>query len=832
MTEQALDRLIHGVILDTARLEYGVLLAEAPEHTFSPAFERRMKKLLRRGRHPVWYKSLHAAACVLLALLLSGCAVLAVSPEAREVFAGWVREIHDNYFLYKFFGNEEREAVSKEEVLYQPTYVPAGYRIEHRFVFSAGIVSVTYIDDQTGNIAVFTYFSDMSSPVLQIAGENEIIYQKVQVNGLPADLYLDSEEGEANAIVWVDERNGAAFRIGGIISGEELVCMAESVEAVPRNVRFRPSWLPEGYDETSAQDCPAKGDNVPKGLDAGKSVLTYEDGKGGRLTITYAQEFDITGLRPDKCEADAVSVLVGGDQAFLFLGQEDHHLVWVDGESGVFFWISGPFTGEELIQIGEGMRTAPQEMMFYPSWLPEGYYETTTDDLRRQRILRYEDGKGGLLTILHPEDFDPGTLMLVGEAEIVSVFVGENPADLYLDRVPGNANNLVWVDRDTGILYWISGPLTGEELVRVAESMEKREEPPPLEEYWLTWTPYGYQEAERSLRENRGHVLYRDEKGRQITLAYRRGSETASLQISSTLGGAMEARPVTVDGAAADLYLEETQEAGNALVWARDGLLFWMIAPCSQEELTAMAESVEVLPVEYRLTWVPEGYELYMQNDTFGNSFSFLYKNPEGRLLHFMVQLDREGARSYLFPNENAEEKQVLVGRNPADMYLVDTGGANSELVWQDSEAGALFYISAFLPEEDILKMAESIEGAAPSPKVRQPDWLPMGYRCTGGSAGSSSKERQYEDENGDEIQFAFLGPPETEEKEKLQEAVKGLESQSVLVNGQAAELYSAADGVLYLVWDGQEPGEVFWLSAALDAGTLIQIAESVFYPP
>ena len=832
MTEQALDRLIHGVILDTARLEYGVLLAEAPERTFSPSFERRMKKLLRRGRHPVWYKSLHAAACVLLALLLSGCAVLAVSPEAREVFAGWVREIHDNYFLYKFFGNEEREAVSKEEVLYQPTYVPAGYRIEHRFVFSAGIVSVTYIDDQTGNIAVFTYFSDMSSPVLQIAGENEIIYQKVQVNGLPADLYLDSEEGEANAIVWVDERNGAAFRIGGVISGEELVCMAESVEAVPRNVRFRPSWLPEGYDETSAQDCPAKEDNVPKGLDAGKSVLTYEDGKGGRLTITYAQEFDITGLRPDKCEADAVSVLVGGDQAFLFLGQEDHHLVWVDGESGVFFWLSGPFTGEELIQIGEGMRTAPQEVMFYPSWLPEGYYETTTDDLRRQSILRYEDGNGGLLTILHPEDFDPGTLMLVGEAEIVSVFVGENPADLYLDRVPGNANNLVWVDRDTGILYWISGPLTGEELVRVAESMEKREEPPPLEEYWLTWMPYGYQEAERSLRENRGHVLYRDEKGRQITLAYRRGSETASLQISSTLGGTMEVRPVTVDGAAADLYLEETQEAGNALVWARDGLLFWMIAPCSQEELTAMAESVEVLPVEYRLTWVPEGYELYMQNDTFGNSFSFLYKNPEGRLLHFMVQLDREGARSYLFPNENAEEKQVLVGRNPADLYLVDTGGANSELVWQDPEAGALFYISAFLPEEDILKMAESIEGAAPSPKVRQPNWIPMGYHCTGGSAGSSSKERQYEDENGDEIQFAFLGPPETEEKEKLQEAVKGLESQSVLVNGQAAELYSAADGVLYLVWDGQEPGEVFWLSAALDAGTLIQIAESVFYPP
>ena len=170
----------------------------------------------------------------------------------------------------------------------------------------------------------------------------------------------------------------------------------------------------------------------------------------------------------------------------------------------------------------------------------------------------------------------------------------------------------------------------------------------------------------------------------------------------------------------------------------------------------------------------------------------------------------------------------MLVDRNPADLYLVDTGGANSELVWQDPEAGALFYISAFLPEEDILKMAESIEAAAPSPKVRQPNWLPMGYRCTGGSAGSSSKERQYEDENGDEIQFAFLGPPETEEKEKLQETVKGLESQSVLVDGQAAELYSAADGIRYLVWDGQEAGELYWLAAALDSEALVQIAESV----
>ena len=94
-----------------------------------------MKKLLRRGRHPVWYKALHAAACLLLALLLSGCAVLAVSPEAREVFAGWVREIHDNYFPLQVFWERGKRSRFKGGGSLSAHLCAAGYRIEHRFVF-------------------------------------------------------------------------------------------------------------------------------------------------------------------------------------------------------------------------------------------------------------------------------------------------------------------------------------------------------------------------------------------------------------------------------------------------------------------------------------------------------------------------------------------------------------------------------------------------------------------------------------------------------------------------------------------------------------------------
>ena len=483
MMDYELDKLARQLMLDAARLEYGGILEERPEHAFSPAFERRMEKLLRRGRHPVLYRALRAAACLLLALLLSGCTVLAVSPEAREVFAGWVREIHDTYFFYKFFGDEGREPVSKEDVLHQPTYVPPGYRIEYRCVSATGIVSVCYIDDQTNRIAMFTYFSDAASPVLQVTGENEIIYQKVQVNGLPADLYLDSEVGEANTIIWVDEKNGAAFQIYGVLSGEELTRMAESVRNVPRNVIFRPSWLPEGYYEISAEDCPVKGDKIPKGLDAGKSVLTYENGKGGYLTITYAQEFDIIGLRPDKCEADAVSVLVGGNQAFLFLDQEGtHHLVWADGASGIFFWVSGPFAEEELVRIGEGMK--------------------------------------------------------------------------------------------------------------------QYEEAPPLEKRRLAWVPAGYRELERIEMREQSHVQYQNDEGCIVTLSCFRGSEAVHPYVVPSDGGELTLQPVQVGGLPGDLYMEEG-EAG-VLLWAQDGLRFSIQGYCSAEELIAMAESVEVQPVEYR----------------------------------------------------------------------------------------------------------------------------------------------------------------------------------------------------------------------------------------
>ena len=73
-------------------------------HDFSPEFERKMKKLLRRSRHWGLYQGLKRAACFFLVLLLSSGAFLTVNAEAREIVFGWVSEKFEDAQRYFYPG--------------------------------------------------------------------------------------------------------------------------------------------------------------------------------------------------------------------------------------------------------------------------------------------------------------------------------------------------------------------------------------------------------------------------------------------------------------------------------------------------------------------------------------------------------------------------------------------------------------------------------------------------------------------------------------------------------------------------------------------------------
>ena len=62
-----------------------------------------------------------------------------------------------------------------------------------------------------------------------------------------------------------------------------------------------------------------------------------------------------------------------------------------------------------------------------------------------------------------------------------------------------------------------------------------------------------------------------------------------------------------------------------------------------------------------------------------------------------------------VFP-EHAEVKEVFVGTCSADLYIEHGEGLTSAIVWINSEEGAIFMISGTLSEDELMKIAETVE--------------------------------------------------------------------------------------------------------------------------
>lgn len=212
------DKELH----DAARKVEEAVLASLPEpeeckETFSPKFERRMKKLIRRVDHPVQYWMQKSVACFLVALLLGSSCLLALSSEARAASWGWIREVSAGWSVYHYVGEKKD---SLEDIIYRPTWIPDGYEVIN--------VKIEYkkTDEE---LAMFSYTMYTESMEAQVESDGAEI-KHILIDGHSADLYLDSEPGKESVLMWMNDEAGALFTISAPFSGDEIIRMAESVE--------------------------------------------------------------------------------------------------------------------------------------------------------------------------------------------------------------------------------------------------------------------------------------------------------------------------------------------------------------------------------------------------------------------------------------------------------------------------------------------------------------------------------------------------------------------------------------------------------------------------
>lgn len=190
---------------------------------FSPDFEKKMNRLLRRVQHPIFYRLPQYAACLVLAVLVAGGGWLTVDAGARSYFMTWVRQRYDAFVEYRFVGEKPEGQLPQ----YCLTELPTGYTEAERIDMD-NLFAVIYRDEQGNQIVLsYTWGSDASSLfVVGEIGEEK----RVPLEGTVADLYLPKDPKEASVLVWISEQDGIAFSLSAVLPEEELLRLCQGMQ--------------------------------------------------------------------------------------------------------------------------------------------------------------------------------------------------------------------------------------------------------------------------------------------------------------------------------------------------------------------------------------------------------------------------------------------------------------------------------------------------------------------------------------------------------------------------------------------------------------------------
>lgn len=227
MTFLSEDRLRQAVCEAGDLLDASLPEPDQCQHTFSPAFEKKMKKVLRRHRRLPIYRGLQRAACLFLACLLGGAVLLSTNAQAREIVFGWVREQVEGAQRYFHQG----DIASASEIVHYQIDVPVEYTLSSE-ESGVAIFHQFYAND-TGEYIDFTYqyeAENTSSESFIIDTESERI--STSVNGIPADIYMSFDEHASNTIVWTDQKTGALIDVTAFMDIDDLITLAETVTPI------------------------------------------------------------------------------------------------------------------------------------------------------------------------------------------------------------------------------------------------------------------------------------------------------------------------------------------------------------------------------------------------------------------------------------------------------------------------------------------------------------------------------------------------------------------------------------------------------------------------
>ena len=168
--------------------------------------------------------ALRRAAVIFVTILLGGAVLYAVNPDVRAFVHSWFRETYRSTSIYHFTEDSELTELPN----YELGYIPDGFEELNRFQ-KRDKKSLLYVNPDTEDCFAFECYLLHEAMHIQVSYEDNLYYESVQVNGLPADYYAADESSETNTLIWFDKTEQIVFIIDSNIDKETMLKIAEGI---------------------------------------------------------------------------------------------------------------------------------------------------------------------------------------------------------------------------------------------------------------------------------------------------------------------------------------------------------------------------------------------------------------------------------------------------------------------------------------------------------------------------------------------------------------------------------------------------------------------------
>ncbi|SDO05580.1 DUF4367 domain-containing protein [Acetanaerobacterium elongatum] len=189
----------------------------------SPELSARIKRLIEKDKREkrlamFMKKARKAAACIAVVFTLAAVTLFSVE-ASRNYILNAVLDWQKGSTGIRF----EETSSAAEDCLYQPTYLPEGFR--EVLVQKGGITIITYENREGTKI----WFNQNKAKYGDTFIDNDHTeYSEVTIDDKKAYLFKAVSEDTSNTLIW--ENGGIAFSLCSVIDSKELIKIAESLK--------------------------------------------------------------------------------------------------------------------------------------------------------------------------------------------------------------------------------------------------------------------------------------------------------------------------------------------------------------------------------------------------------------------------------------------------------------------------------------------------------------------------------------------------------------------------------------------------------------------------